>query len=237
MAILAVLKILLHLILSTVFLSIKILSIFYRWFMSDDWAKEIASKIQTADPSKPLDAKSAQIAKFAEEARNQVADILFKIFTDKVDAICRQIGASEGGRVLGFFRKRTPLVLNYNIESDLNFRFQLRESFGSRLTIDYQRGSQPLLRVDVATYELIEGNYLPIFRDSGAIAGAQIWQEKKTERKHPELVARLFLILSAAAVEEKLKIKDAVSWVYENNSRRFNEQSVQTILENLIVLA
>jgi hypothetical protein len=205
--------------------------------MSDDWAKEIAGKIRAADPSKPLDAKSAQIAKFAEEGRSQAADILFKVFTDKLDAICRQIETFEGGGgVLRFFRKRVPSVLTYSIESELTFRFQMRESYGKRLVISYQRGNQPLLKVDVATYELIEGNYLPIFRDSGAIAGAQIWQEKQIEGKHPELVARLFLILSAAAVEEKLKIKDSVSWVYEDDSRRFTEQSVQTILESFIAL-
>lgn len=206
--------------------------------MSDDWAKEIAEKIRATDPSKPLDVKSAQIAKFAEDARNQAADILFKLFTSKVDAICRQIESSEGGGgFLGFFRKRSPSVLSYSIESELTFRFQTRESYGKRLTIDYQRGSQPLLKIDVATYELIEGNYLPIFRDSGAIAGAQIWQEKQTEKKHPELIGRLFLILSAAAVEEKLKIKDAVSWVYEGDNKRFTEQNAQDILEKFIALS
>lgn len=202
--------------------------------MSDDWAKEIAEKIKSTDPSKPLDAKSAQIAKFAEEARSQAADILFKIFTDKVDDICKEIEKPESKSFLNFFRKRTPSVLTYKIESDLTFRFQMRESYGKRLSIDYQRGSLPLLRIDVAGYELIEGNYLPIFRDSGAIAGAQIWQEKQTERKHPELVARLFLILSGAAVEENFKIKDAVSWVYEEDGKRFTEESAKNILEKFI---
>ncbi|MBI4854067.1 MAG: hypothetical protein HY819_19910 [Acidobacteria bacterium] len=206
--------------------------------MSDDWAKEIAEKIKSTDPQKILDPKSAQIAKFAEDARKEAANILFKLFTSKVDAICNQIEKSErGGSFLGFFRKRTPSVITYNVDSDITFRFQMRESYGTRLRVDYQRGSLPLLKVDVATYELIEGNYLPIFRDSGAIAGAQIWQEKQSERKHPELIARLFLILSGAAVEEKFKIKDSVSWVYEEDNRRFTEESAQKILENFIALA
>lgn len=205
--------------------------------MSDDWAKEIAEKIKSTDPSKPLDAKSAQIAKFAEEARSQAADILFKIFTNKVDAICEQIEKPEKKSFLNFFRKREPSVINYTAESDITFRFQMREAYGKRLNIDYQRGSLPLLKVDVAGYELIEGNYLPIFRDSGAIAGAQIWQEKQTERKHPELIARLFLILSGAAVEENFKIKDAVSWVYEEDGKRFTEESAKNILEKFIALA
>jgi hypothetical protein len=123
------------------------------------------------------------------------------------------------------------------MEEELTFRFQMREAYGSRLTINYQRGNQPTLKIDVATYELIDGNYLPIFRDSGAIAGAQIWQENNSERKHPELKARLFLILSAAAVEENLKVSDAVSWVYETENKRFTSQSAQSLIENLINIA
>lgn len=206
--------------------------------MSDDWAKEIADKIQAADPSKPLDSKSTQIAKFAENARNEAANILFKMLTSKVDSICHQIEKREGNSgLLSFFRKKSPSVLTYEVQSDITFRFQMRESFGKRLTIDYQRGSNPILKVDVAAYELIDGNYLPIFRDSGAIAGAQIWQMKQSENKHPELVARLVMILSAAAVEEKLKVQDAVNWVYESDNRRFTEEAIQNILSNFIALA
>lgn len=206
--------------------------------MSDDWAKDIAEKIQASSSTPHLDARSTQIAKFAEEARSEAADILFKLFTDKVDAICQQLESSSGqSGWLKIFRKRPPAIIDYTIETELNFRFQMREAYGSRLIINYQRGNQPFLKIDVASYELIDGNYLPIFRDSGAIAGAQIWQEKQSEGKHPELVARLFLILSAAAVEEKLKVSDAVSWVYEGENRRFTGQSAQTLIENLINLA
>jgi hypothetical protein len=164
--------------------------------------------------------------------------VLFSIFTRKIDAICSQIEKSEGKKgFFSFFRKSSPSIIDYDVESDLTFRFQMRESFGNRLKVQYNRGSIPLLKIDVATHELIEGSFLPIFRDSGAIAGAQIWQEKQSENKHPELIARLFLILSSAAVEENFKVKDAVSWVFEENSKRFTEESAETIIEKLIASA
>lgn len=208
--------------------------------MSDDWAKEIANKIRKNQSKEVSAERASQIVKAAEDARQQAADILFKLFINKVDAVCRQIEKAEGkgGGLLGFFRRRSSSdVLSYAVSPEQTFRFQVREAYGTRLEIEYNRDSQPSLRVDVATYELVNGDYLPIFRDSGAIAGAQIWQEKKNERKHPELIARLFLVLSAAAVEEKLNIKDTVRWVYETDNKVFTDEDVQKLIENLIASA
>jgi hypothetical protein len=195
--------------------------------MSDDWAKEIANKIRKNQSKEVSAERASQIVKAAEDARQQASDILFNLFIDKVDA-----------GLLGFFRRRSSSdVLSYAVSPEQTFRFQVREAYGTRLEIEYNRDNQPSLRVDVATYELVNGDYLPIFRDSGAVAGAQIWQEKKSERKHPELIARLFLVLSAAAVEEKLKIKDSVRWVYESDNKAFTDEDVQKLIENLIASA
>ena len=43
--------------------------------------------------------------------------------------------------------------------------------------------TQPLMKIDVATNELIDGVYLPILGETGTIAGAQIWQEKRADGK------------------------------------------------------
>ena len=84
---------------------------------------------------------------------------------------------------------------------------------------------------------MIQGEYFPIFRESGAIAGAQIWQQRCTEGKHPDLIARLFLLLSVTALNEGLKVRDAVNWVYEDDRRPFTASSVERLIEALIAAA
>jgi hypothetical protein len=206
--------------------------------MDEDWAKRLADKIETARvKNESLDQNSARIVKFAEIARGVAADMLFGLFIDRLDAIRRHLQPEVKSGLFGFLRKSPPSVLDYTVTTDLSFRFQHREAIGKRLEIEYRKGAEPKLTIDVATSELIQGEYFPIFRETGAIAGAQIWQQRLTEGKHPNLVSRLFLILSLTALDEGLKVEDAVSWIYEEDERPFNSRSIEELIESLIASA
>lgn len=205
--------------------------------MSDDWTKRLANKIANNETSDDQSSRSNRITRCAEEGRALAAKLLFPLFTSKVDAIAKELAGEERGGLFRFLRKSPPPVLHYQIIEDCNFRFQTREAYGTRLEIEFDRGCQPAMKIDVATAEVIEGEYLPIFRDTGAIAGVQIWRERRAEGKHPDLCARLFLLLSLPALEDGLKVKDAVRWIYEGTGRSFNDQSAAELIEALISAA
>ena len=205
--------------------------------MSDDWAKALANKITPGDDLVKLDHRAVLLARWSEEARLRASELLFKLFTDQVDAVGRELSkANRSGGLLSFLR-RPQSPLTYQVKSDISFRLQTREAYGTRLEITYQQGSEPTLKIDVATQEVINGQYCPIFRESGAVAGAQIWQEKQTLGTHPDLIARLWLLLSTTAIEEGLSIDNSVIWVYADDQQPFTKSAVQTILEKLITAA
>ncbi|MEW6734883.1 MAG: hypothetical protein AB1489_26570 [Acidobacteriota bacterium] len=206
--------------------------------MSDPWAKDLAAKIAAGDLStEKTNERAVRIVKYAERAREQAAESLFQLFTARIDAVERYLKRSEGGGFWQRWRKSSPPLLTYIVDHNVSMRFQLHEAWGSRLVIDFLRGQQPKLTVDVATAELIQGEYLPIFRNSGAIAGAQLWRQRSVEGKHPEMIARLLLLLSAAAIDEGLTADEAVSWVYEDDLRPFTAATIESLIEQLIATA
>jgi hypothetical protein len=206
--------------------------------MTEDWAKNLAERIASAEYSEgELDPNSARIVKLAERARNDAADTLFRMFIDRVEDILRHLEQGEEKGILSRLFRKGPSVLNCSISQEVTFRFQTRDAWGSRLEVDYDRGVEPRLSIDVAAFELISGDYLPIFRDCGAIAGAQIWLHRRAENRHPNLLARLYFILSITALSEGLSIKDSVSWVYEDDLRPFTARSVEELMETLIATA
>jgi hypothetical protein len=208
--------------------------------MSDDWAKKLADKIADAgEKGEKLDLDSSRIVKLAEKARAISADMLFRMFIDRLDAVRKHLEEPESGK-RGFFqlfRKSQPSILTHNISHEQTFRFQNREAWGSRMEIDFARGAEPRLTINVGTHELIHGEYLPIFRDSGAIAGAQIWQQRLSEKKHPNLIARIILIMSVTALDEGLEVEDAMSWVYEDDLSPIKISSIEEMIEALIAAA
>lgn len=202
--------------------------------MAEDWAKKLSAKIsgfknETADP----DPRSERIFKAAEKSREFADEMLFRLFIEKIDAVNGNLADGKGG-FFGRLFKREPLALEYSISKESVFRFEAREAWGSRLEIDFNRGSLPMMFVDVAVSELIDGEYRPFIRDMGAAAGAQIWFGRRSDGKHPELIGRLLFLLSAAALDDGLKIRDSVSWVYEENRQSFNSSGAERLLESLI---
>lgn len=204
--------------------------------MSDSWAKELADKISAGKAADAkLDPRSAQIIKVTERLRARAPELLFNLFTEKIKEVNRHIAEAEGRG--GFFQRlfHSPTqVLNYEITPEQTFRFQLREAYGTRLELHFDRGALPAVRIDLATAELIQGEYLPIFRDNGAIAGAQVWSLKRSENKHPELIYRLFLIFSVTALDEGLKDDELVSWRFEEDHQAFTTRNAEQLIESLI---
>ncbi|MBL8149374.1 MAG: hypothetical protein JNN15_05555 [Blastocatellia bacterium] len=201
---------------------------------TDKVASEIAEKIALKQRAERLGERSGRIVKLAEKARSEGSADLLQLFSQKIDALCSKIDNVDGKSFWQrFFSKKRDSVLTYNVTHDVTFRFQLRDACGSRMEIDYNLGFKPALVIDIALAESIEGQYLPIFRESGAIAGAQIWRLHRTDKKHPELVARLFLVMSITALEEGLAVKDSVRWLYEEGSRPFTAKSVEELITAL----
>lgn len=201
--------------------------------MSEEWAKRVAAKIAGGKVSDGDDRESARIVKIAEKARALAAERLFSNFRERIDSVCRHLEKAEGGGMLRrlFAGRRNP-VFSIETYKEIPLRFQTREAWGDRLDIFYNRGYRPGLRIDVAVSEDISGTFYPIFRENGAIAGAQIWRLRESEGKHPDLVKRLFLILSKTAVDEGFKPDEAVCWMDEEGVA-FTTQYVEKLIEEL----
>lgn len=201
--------------------------------MPEEWARKVAAKIAAGKSLGGDDRESARIVKMAEKARAVAAQNLFAIFKERIDAVCRHLEKVEGGGLLRrlLVGRREP-IFSMDIYKDISLRFQTREAYGDRLDLFYNRGSRPGLRVDVAVSENISGDLCPIFRENGAIAGAQIWRLRESEGKHPDLMNRLFLILSKTALDEGFKPAESVCWIDEQGVA-FTTVSVEKLIESL----
>lgn len=200
--------------------------------MSEEWVKRVAAKIAAGKVSDRGE-ESTRIVKIAEKARAVAAESLFSVFRGRLDAVCKHLERAEGSGVLRrlFSRRRDP-IFSVDVYRNISLRFQTREAWGDRLDIFYNRGSRPGIRIDVAVSENISGEFYPVFRENGAIAGAQIWRLRESEGKHPDLINRLFLILSKTAVDEGLRPTEAVCWMDEQGAV-FTAQSVEQLIETL----
>ncbi len=201
--------------------------------MPEEWARKVAANVAVGKPPGGDDRESTRIVKMAEKARAVAAKNLFAIFKERIDAVCRHLEKAEGG---GWLRRlltgRRDPVFSIDIYKEISLRFQTREAYGDRLDIFYNRGSRPGLRIDVAVSEYISGELYPIFRENGAIAGAQIWRLRESEGKHPDLMNRLFLILSKTALDEGLKPAESVCWI-DQQGAAFTTLSVEQLIESL----
>ncbi|MCS6885847.1 MAG: hypothetical protein RMM17_09515 [Acidobacteriota bacterium] len=207
--------------------------------MSEEWARRTAARIgKDQDKS----SQGSKMFKIAEKARSQAPRKLFALFKNRISLVCKYLKEDEKKKhnaikaaaltLLELFSKQQ--VFSIETYKDVSMRFQLREALGERMEIFYNKGKRPGIRIDVALYEQLSGQLFPIFRDNSAIAGAQIW--RLIEGKHPDMITRLYFILSKTAVDEGVSAAEAACWIDEQG-KHFNEKAVEDLIDSMTLSA
>jgi hypothetical protein len=208
--------------------------------VNGDWERHLAAKLAATTSSFTGTAgntneAATKVWNAAGVARQQAADLLMGLFLQKVTALQQAFDALQPAKPFWQrWRSSTVALFDYQITPATTVRFQTREAIGSQLLLFLARGPQLGLQIDVALQESIAGQYVAIFRDNGAIAGAQLWRTTREARKHPTLLARLWLLLSATAVAEGEVFPNTVFWCYDETYQPFTALDVENLVSQLV---
>jgi hypothetical protein len=203
--------------------------------MSGNWERHLAAKLATTPLPLKKVSNDKQVVMAATLARQQAANLLMQMFVQKIAALQQEFDSLQPAKSFwSRWRQTREQLFDYTITAETTVRFQAREALGSSLLLFLTRGPQLGLQIDVALQESIEGQYVPIFRDNGAIAGAQLWRTTRDARKHPTLLARLWLLFSATAVNEGETFPATVLWCYDEHYQAFTTTDVENLVAQLV---